>query len=102
MNTLEPVKTPCIGVCSTGLGDDVCRGCKRFKHEVIDWNAYTHAQQYIIEQRLAGFLSQLTQQVWRIVDERRLPKFGYSFCLFWGQEKVPKNGAKSTSLLPSR
>ncbi|HMW48455.1 MAG TPA: DUF1289 domain-containing protein, partial [Cellvibrionaceae bacterium] len=23
------VRTPCIGVCSTGIGDVVCRGCKR-------------------------------------------------------------------------
>ncbi|MEC7008614.1 MAG: DUF1289 domain-containing protein, partial [Pseudomonadota bacterium] len=35
---LKPIKTPCIGVCSTGIGDSVCRGCKRFSHEVIHWN----------------------------------------------------------------
>ena len=37
----RPVKTPCIGVCSTGIGDAVCRGCKRFSHEVIHWNSYS-------------------------------------------------------------
>ena len=40
----SPVKTPCIGVCSTGIGDSVCRGCKRFSHEVIDWNSYSQEQ----------------------------------------------------------
>ncbi|MDO7671884.1 MAG: DUF1289 domain-containing protein, partial [OM182 bacterium] len=26
-----PVKTPCIGICSTtSVGDWVCRGCKRY------------------------------------------------------------------------
>ena len=29
------VKTPCIGVCSTGIGDTVCRGCKRFSHVLL-------------------------------------------------------------------
>ncbi|WP_317135104.1 DUF1289 domain-containing protein [Piscirickettsia litoralis] len=32
--------TPCVGLCSTVYGDDVCRGCKRFYHEIIDWNQY--------------------------------------------------------------
>ena len=35
------VKTPCVGVCSTVFGDQVCRGCKRFQHEVIEWNGYS-------------------------------------------------------------
>ena len=37
----KSLKTPCIGVCSTVFGDDVCRGCKRFQHEVIQWNSYS-------------------------------------------------------------
>ena len=28
-------RTPCVGICSTTYGDDVCRGCKRFSFEVI-------------------------------------------------------------------
>ena len=34
-------RTPCVGICSTTYGDDVCRGCKRFSFEVINWNAFT-------------------------------------------------------------
>ncbi|MDC1160500.1 DUF1289 domain-containing protein, partial [Luminiphilus sp.] len=30
MSHFAPIRTPCIGVCSTGVGDVVCRGCKRF------------------------------------------------------------------------
>jgi predicted Fe-S protein YdhL (DUF1289 family) len=42
---MKPVRTPCIGVCSTtSLGDRICRGCKRFSHEVIHWNAFTEPQ----------------------------------------------------------
>lgn len=66
------VKTPCIGVCSTGIGDNVCRGCKRFAHEVIDWNGYSEAQKQLIDQRLSSFLSQIVESKFRIVDQQRL------------------------------
>ena len=46
------VKTPCVGVCSTVFGDQVCRGCKRFHHEVIEWNGYTDAQKETVWNRL--------------------------------------------------
>ena len=46
------VKTPCVGVCSTVFGDQVCRGCKRFNHEVIEWNGYTDIQKEPVWNRL--------------------------------------------------
>ena len=69
---LPRVKTPCIGVCSTGIGDTVCRGCKRFQHEVIDWNAYSEAEKRIVDRRLAGFLSQSVSNHLEIVDKSLL------------------------------
>jgi predicted Fe-S protein YdhL (DUF1289 family) len=68
----RPVKTPCIGVCSTGIGDSVCRGCKRFSHEVIDWNSYTQEQKRIIDQRLSGFLSQCVSNKLQVIDKALL------------------------------
>ena len=65
---LPKVKTPCIGVCSTGIGDSVCRGCKRFAHEVIHWNAYSEEQKRVVDQRLAGFLSKCVANVLSIND----------------------------------
>tara|TARA_R110000823_G_scaffold132777_10_gene261374 strand:+ start:27864 stop:28331 length:468 start_codon:yes stop_codon:yes gene_type:complete len=62
------IKTPCIGVCSTGIGDSVCRGCKRFGHEVIHWNSYTPEQKRIIDRRLSGFLSQCVRNRLRVHD----------------------------------
>lgn len=62
------IKTPCIGVCSTGIGDTVCRGCKRFCHEVIDWNSYSPEQKRVIDQRLSGFLSQCVSNKLRVTD----------------------------------
>lgn len=68
----ERVKTPCIGVCSTGIGDSVCRGCKRFAHEVIHWNSYQEMEKKIIEQRLDRFLQQIVETKLRIIDQSKL------------------------------
>jgi len=68
----RPIKTPCIGVCSTGIGDLVCRGCKRFSHEVIDWNSYTPEQKLAIDSRLSGFLSQCVSNRIAIIDRNLL------------------------------
>jgi len=64
----RPIKTPCIGVCSTGIGDSVCRGCKRFSHEVIDWNSYSEVQKQVVDGRLSGFLSQCVSNKLRVHD----------------------------------
>ena len=72
MTLFKPVKTPCIGVCSTGIGDSVCRGCKRFAHEVIDWNAYSHQQRVIIAQRLESFLAQIVKNFIEIENQTLL------------------------------
>jgi predicted Fe-S protein YdhL (DUF1289 family) len=62
------VITPCMGVCSTALGDEVCRGCKRYSHEVIDWNSYNDSQKQIIDQRLDSFLVQVMENKVEITD----------------------------------
>ena len=72
MSNLTPIRTPCIGVCSTGIGDAVCRGCKRFAHEVIDWNSYSMEQKLAIDARLDGFLAKCVANKLRIVDPRLL------------------------------
>jgi uncharacterized protein len=68
----HPVKTPCIGVCSTGIGDSVCRGCKRFSHEVIDWNSYTPVQKHAVDGRLSSFLSQCVSNKLQVLDKALL------------------------------
>ena len=72
MSDLNPIRTPCIGVCSTGIGDAVCRGCKRFAHEVIDWNGYSQAQKQAIDARLDRFLAMCVANKLRIVDQKLL------------------------------
>jgi uncharacterized protein len=67
--TRPRVRTPCIGVCSTGIGDSVCRGCKRFSHEVIHWNGYSEAQKQIVDKRLADFLSTCMRNRFVVTDD---------------------------------
>ena len=72
MSSLISIKTPCIGVCSTGIGDVVCRGCKRFAHEVIHGNGYSQEQKRANDQRLAQFLALCVANKFRITDLKLL------------------------------
>lgn len=66
------VKTPCIGVCSTGLGDSVCRGCKRYAHEVIQWNAYKVDERRAILKRIDSHLATVVAERIEVFDGLRL------------------------------
>ena len=68
MNQTAPVKTPCIGVCSTGIGDAVCRGCKRFSHEVIAWNGYTQDERRAVLQRIDILLEKIVAR-WVVIND---------------------------------
>ena len=71
-NTRNNNMTPCIGVCSTGIGDDVCRGCKRFAYEVVGWNGFVEAQRESIWMRISELLSQVVKARVEIVDQYAL------------------------------
>lgn len=66
------IKTPCIGVCSTGLGDTVCRGCKRFTHEVIGWNGYSEDERRAIMARIEALVTQVVQERIVVLDQGQL------------------------------
>lgn len=70
----QRVKSPCIGVCSTGIGDSVCRGCKRFSHEIIYWNSYDEAEKRAIQNRLDALLTQVVEAKLTIIDSDLLRK----------------------------
>ena len=59
-------------MCSTGIGDSVCRGCKRFAHEVIDWNSYTPEQKDIVDRRLGDFSPAASVTKLRVTDRALL------------------------------
>ena len=62
-------KTPCVGICSTTYGDLVCRGCKRFAHEIVQWNGYDETQQNRIWSRLLDLRREVLKQVVEVQDK---------------------------------
>lgn len=66
------IPTPCVGICSTTYGDTVCRGCRRYLHEVIAWNRYDDNQKRLIWQRLDGLLAQVLPRYFEIHDSTLL------------------------------
>lgn len=68
----QRIKTPCVGLCSTVYGDLVCRGCKRFHHEVISWNGYSDEEKYAVWLRLELLLVQVMTAKLEVFDDARL------------------------------
>lgn len=69
---LARIPTPCIGICSTGIGDAVCRGCKRYAHEIVHWNGYTDEQKLAIDRRLDQLLTQVVTAKLQVIDSQLL------------------------------
>jgi predicted Fe-S protein YdhL (DUF1289 family) len=69
---LDTRRTPCVGICSTTYGDLVCRGCKRFAHEIASWNAYSPDQQSRVWRRLVELRDAATAEHVDVCDPRRL------------------------------
>ncbi|HSG91830.1 MAG TPA: DUF1289 domain-containing protein [Pseudomonadales bacterium] len=67
-----PVRTPCVGMCSTTYGDLVCRGCRRFAHEIVDWNRYDDTQKRAVWQRLNHLRDQVVRGRIDVIDAQRL------------------------------
>jgi len=65
-------RTPCIGVCSTSYGDHICRGCKRFSHEVTGWIKYSDAEKSLVNERLQKFKITILEDKFTIIDSEKL------------------------------
>jgi len=65
-------RTPCVGICSTTYGDLVCRGCKRFAHEISGWNGYTADQRARVWHRLEDLRDAATRAHVAICDAQKL------------------------------
>lgn len=72
-------RTPCVGICSTTYGDLVCRGCKRFAHEIIQWNAFDDEQRELVWQRLLDLREGAVQSLVAIADQEKLEAWGDRF-----------------------
>lgn len=74
-------RTPCVGICSTTYGDLVCRGCKRFSHEIVGWNGFTEAQRELVWSRLFTLLSEVAESHIVVTDPARLRRKAEEFGL---------------------
>lgn len=87
---MNSVKTPCIGICSTtSLGDKICRGCKRFGFEVINWNQYSENEKRAVLQRIDKLTGQLMAERFRIISVMKLEQALDDFRFFYDPEMSP-------------
>ena len=66
------IDTPCIGICSTAIGDKLCRGCKRTPEEVIDWNRYDAIQKQVVFDQLGYYIASIITQKLTVIDTQQL------------------------------
>jgi predicted Fe-S protein YdhL (DUF1289 family) len=59
-------------MCSTTYGDLVCRGCRRFAHEIVAWNGYGDAEKRAVLRRLRTLRDQVVTGRLEVVDEALL------------------------------
>jgi predicted Fe-S protein YdhL (DUF1289 family) len=65
------VPSPCIGLCTTALGDDVCRGCARTRDEVDNWITYTEEQKAVIDRVLEETITTAVNSYVRITNPEK-------------------------------
>jgi len=65
---MKTIMTPCVGICSTSIAGSVCRGCKRYAHEVIRWNGYSNEERQIIWRRLEEFRVTIVSNWLEVID----------------------------------
>ena len=92
MSTLR-IRTPCIGICSTTYGGDVCRGCKRFAHEVIDWNKYSEDQKQLVWDRLSRLATEVVSPRLAIFDIELMSQTLRSLGVRYHVDQSPAFGA---------
>ena len=68
----KKTRTPCVGICSTTYGDEVCRGCKRFYFEVINWNKYDEDEKVAIWTRLESLKTQIIYSKIKKINSKKL------------------------------
>ena len=67
--------TPCIAICSTTNGDDICRGCGRTFEEVTNWVIMTDEEKAVVWTRIE---SERTALRYTTYKERALARPGDS------------------------
>ncbi len=83
LSAMNQLKTPCIGICSTtSFGDKICRGCKRFSFEVVNWNSYSEEEKLAVFSRIDLLTEQIIRNKFRIVSIEKLQNVMQDFRFF--------------------
>tara|TARA_B100000963_G_scaffold24404_1_gene18241 strand:+ start:1067 stop:1522 length:456 start_codon:yes stop_codon:yes gene_type:complete len=85
----KSVKTPCVGICSTVFGDEVCRGCKRYQHEIIDWNSYDQSEKSFVLNRLESLKVQIMEAKVSVFDATLLKSKLLEYKVKFDEESNP-------------
>lgn len=63
------IASPCVGLCSTTLGDPVCRGCQRTDGEIVEWMALSAAQRDSRMEELDALRERVAGRFLHVADE---------------------------------
>jgi len=66
------LRTPCVGICSTIYGDEICRGCVRTYQEIIHWNSFSDEEKQTTLDRLEKQAHQVVKHYIDITDQNKL------------------------------
>ncbi|RCV89414.1 DUF1289 domain-containing protein [Billgrantia montanilacus] len=77
------ITSPCVGLCSTTLGDPVCRGCQRGDNEILDWFGLSGDEREARMAELDALRDAVAGRFLRVVDpellEAQLQRHGIRF-----------------------
>ena len=71
--TQQPVRSPCVGLCSTTYGDLICRGCRRTSKEITDWHGLSEIEKRAIVDRLDTQIANAFQSI-VVIDDQEILK----------------------------
>ncbi|OPX55565.1 hypothetical protein SAMN02745127_01475 [Oceanospirillum multiglobuliferum] len=66
------IESPCIGLCSTTLGDEYCRGCKRSADEILSWATLNQNQRNLVQQRIEQASETIVGRYFVLLDKDQL------------------------------
>ena len=62
------IVSPCVGLCSTTVGDTTCRGCQRHDREIRDWLGYDGSEREARMQALDALRVAVAQRYLVVTD----------------------------------
>ncbi len=66
------IESPCIGICSTTLGDQICRGCKRHSDEILNWGRSEAQTRELVMQRIEQLTIDAVSLYFQLLDKDQL------------------------------